>query len=199
MAGQPRKRAVATELEIRARNVAEDESYTVLDYVVDWTESGKTLTKLATEISKATGHDISIAILNSVLRNAYGDAAIERVQAARKVGAHTMVDDAIDLVDNASTSSSEDLRKADMQAKVRQWTAERFNPDAFGSQKGVKVQINVGVLHLDAMRQRAIQLSEQAECTRAFTSDADLSALPATTNDATVVDYEIVSDSNAAS
>lgn len=164
MAGQPRRRAIAVELDIRTRNSC-DEDETELDYVSQWVEGGKTLIKLATEIGEASGFDVTVPALASYLRSKFGQAAVDRITSARKASAHTLVEEALEIVDGA-TATTEGLRHADMRAKSRQWMAERYNRAELGGDRQPVVQINIATLHLDAMRARSF-----ASGPRAFISD----------------------------
>jgi len=194
LAGNPRRRAIAVELEIRARNTADDETHTPLDYVAEWVESGKTLVKLALELSNASNTDVTVPAIMAYLRKQYGHQAVDqRVTNARKASAHTLAEEALQIVDDADDGDANTLRKAEMQANKRLWMAERFNRAELGNERGVSVQINVGSLHLDAMRVRTLEPRALAFISdSSHTNDPDSTAIP----DAIVSDAVIVSDDN---
>ena len=151
LAGRPKQRALVAELERRAREEIGDEA-TSLDYVVAWVASGKTQLALVNEISRTTGHEIMHATMAKYLRDRFGDEASVRLEAARREGAHVMVDDAIEIIEDADTSSRERLQHAKMKADIRMWTAGKFNREQYGENKGAHVQISIAGLHLDALR-----------------------------------------------
>ena len=74
----------------------------------------------------------------------------ERYQDARKIGAHAMVDEALEIVDSADALSIGVDRE---RAKTRMWLAERANKKDFGKEAGVQVTLSIGDLHLQALRQ----------------------------------------------
>jgi Asp/Glu/hydantoin racemase len=80
------------------------------------------------------------------------DAAfLSALSHARKVGAVMLAEDTINLIDNVELVETKDqkfqsneLRKADIQARVRMRLAESYNPEQFGQQKNqVNVQVNI--------------------------------------------------------
>jgi hypothetical protein len=162
-----------------AETQPEDAQLTVLDYVVDWIESGNTLTQLADEVSKEMNFDISRALLTNyvVSLDPNGKRRLER---ARHEGAHGNVDQAIKILDNASPDK-EQLIKAKQRADVRLWTAERWNKRDLGRAPDVQITVNNNTLHLDAMRMRQAQLTRQQETVRALPpSDARLISVETT-------------------
>lgn len=99
-----------------------------------------------------------------------------RWKKATQRSADSLVDDAQDLLDHATVA---DVGLKREQAKQRQWLAGKRNPDRYGDQKQA-IQINVGDLHLSALRQRSL---EQLEVKQE-------KALPAPDEDD--ADYEVV-------
>lgn len=146
------------EIERRARAHFEDEDLpqdqraSHLDYIVSWVQDGNTVLQLANEIAEDTGLKISSQMLGRYIRE-FDDGA-QRVQEARQQGAHSMVDQAIDIVDNAP-ADRDAVRKAQAQANVRTWVAERWNRKDLGAPKGPAIQLNINTMHLDALRRRA--------------------------------------------
>jgi len=154
MAGHRMRGAVVQALEARAKAELE-EGGTLLDYVCGWLESGETLSSLTDELATELDLTISRNLLPNYLRAKYGEDGQARLAHARSIGATSMVEDARDIIDGADASSRENLQHAQMRANIRTWTAERFNREQFGQPKQGSVTINVGHLHLDALRQRA--------------------------------------------
>jgi hypothetical protein len=158
MAGRPLRRALIAAIEKRARAHFEDEDLpqdqraSHLDYIISWVQDGNTVLQLANEIKESTGLPISSQQLGRYIRDFPQGA--ERVQEARQQGAHSMVDQAIDIVDSAAPERDA-VRKAQAQASVRTWVAERWNRKDLGAPKGPAVQISINTMHLDALRRRA--------------------------------------------
>lgn len=103
-----------------------------------------------------------------------------RWEKATQRSADSLVDDAQDLLDHATVA---DVSLKREQAKQRQWLAGKRNPDRYGDQKQA-IQINVGDLHLSALRQRSL---EQLEVTQP-------KALPAAED----ADYETIEEEDDA-
>ena len=85
---------------------------------------------------------------------------------ARKMKAETLADQALQLVD-AVEENPNAISKAREQASIRKWLAGVHDPDTYG-QKQANVTINVGDLHLDALRHAPAinQDAEDAEITQ---------------------------------
>lgn len=85
----------------------------------------------------------------------------ERYQEARRVGAHVLAEQALEIVDDAT---SETISVDRERARIRQWLAERANPKDFGKEgAGVNLQLSIGDLHLQAVKQLPAQDIEEAE------------------------------------
>ena len=77
--------------------------------------------------------------------------------AAKMIGAHAMVEDAFEILENATPESIVVDRE---RAKIRQWIAERANRKDYGSEKGQQVQavLNISELHLVAVQEASKEL-----------------------------------------
>lgn len=53
----------------------------------------------------------------------------------------------------ADTGSVADVPKTKLRIEARRWLAGKLNPAEFGDTKGPQVQVSIGELHLDALRQ----------------------------------------------
>jgi hypothetical protein len=169
MAGQPRKRALALELEQRTRLRFEDDEHTMLDYVADWCEGG-TLVGLAADIAgggldpetdeprqkHAILGDLKGSQISKLLASKYGsDVVQQRLDASRRIFAGELVETAIEDATNVA-ADRDAIAKLRVQNDARFWAAERFNRERFGQPKQQGVVINIGSLHIDAMRRRTI-------------------------------------------
>jgi hypothetical protein len=154
LAGKPKQKVLIRVLLARAVDELDDKA-TTLDYVVSWIESGRTMIELSKALTEDAGEEISDRYVSRYLHDTYGDEYAGRVGAARRIGAFAMVDQAIDIVDEASTFDKTHLAKAVARANVRQWTAERFNRKELGAPKGEgTTNITINSLHIDALRAR---------------------------------------------
>lgn len=159
MAGRPKRTAMIGALEVRTRDYFEDEVdsplKTTLDYVSAWIAAGRTLKELAFALGQDLGMEIGRERLSAYLSDAFGAAVVSETLADARVHAsHSMVDEALELVD-ADAETTVDVARAASRARQRNWTAERYNAPAYGQQKGVSVHISTGSLHLDALRATA--------------------------------------------
>lgn len=200
MAGKPLKRALITELERLTREWDEEGTATPLDFAIDWIESGNTLSQLARQMNKTLGlkppREISRSMLGRYLETIAPDAE-EQMRAARRRGAHGLIDQSIDIADDANDKDS--AAAARVQVGVRQWTAERWNKDELGGQqKGMQVQVNIGALHHAALVAREKAGEESAAlpdvAARASHQSDAKSLAPGTAIDTAIAqDAEVVS------
>jgi hypothetical protein len=77
----------------------------------------------------------------------------EAVLRARKLKAEKLVEDALDIADSADECSVGGINKARLQVETRKWMASKLNPDDYGDKSGPLVNISVGDLHLQALKQ----------------------------------------------
>lgn len=145
MAGRPRTNAVIDALTTRASEVLSDiENATPLDYVEHWQASGKTLNKLGEELKEDP------EFIVRYLRRTYGrDVVDQRLSEARARGSHRLIDNALGIADKATP---EDVNVARLKVQTNQWTAEKWNREEFGQAKHQGITLNIGTLHLDALR-----------------------------------------------
>lgn len=170
MAGQPKKRAMISELSKRALEECGD-AEAHLEYVVDWVKGGKTLVELASDISVALNmriviagsvfEDITSRMITKYLNAKYPDTAGAQLAAARREGAHGMVAQAMQIADDVP-ADREEIAKAKLRVDTRLWAAERWNRDELGKAPEVALQLNVNALHLDAMRVQRLPAKESA-------------------------------------
>jgi hypothetical protein len=141
---------------------------TVLDYVAARVGDGTTISALADELSKELGESIYRPTLVNYLREAYGPEGMARLEQARLQGAWALSEEALEIVDDARPDKDE-IALARLRAETRDKLAGRWNRAELGEQKQqTNVTVNLGTLHLDALRQR-----QQARATIAPTVDAE--------------------------
>lgn len=165
MAGRARFHALQAELDRRLAIVFEDETddKTALDYVCERVECGTTTKALALELTLSLPFEVTYARLMAHLRERYGDAETDqRIDAARVRASHLLAEEGLELVDNAQLTAA-GVAKASSQAKQRNWMAERYNRERYGSSKGVNVSISVGELHLAALKAAPVRVTGGAQ------------------------------------
>lgn len=137
MASQPVKR----------RLLAEIEKSGGWDHVLERMESGETVASIARTFGVSRGF-FSRILHRDAERSALATAA--RLKATEAWG-----DEVKDIADNVA-ESRDAIAKAKLQIDSRLSLAAVFNPDRFGKRADTSIQVNIGQLHLDALRQRAV-------------------------------------------
>ncbi len=167
MAGHPRVKRVMADLKLLAQAELDGEvdEPTGLDFAEHWITNGGTMIGLAKKLQDASKLDsqgeytpvLEGGGLARMLRRTFGEAATDQMLGrARARGSHAMVEDTHVIADEA-VATSEDAARARNRIGTRQWAAAAYERGTFG-QRGntVAVQVNLGSLHLDAMRQRTL-------------------------------------------
>lgn len=156
LAGKPRRKAIVTELEFRTREYFEIESgapcpHTHLDYACEWLANGGTMVELAAEMSITLGFHVFGGQIRTYLGEVWPSECESALSRARARGAHALAENALELVD-APAGDQTEVSRAASRARVRHWTAERWNRGEFAGQQAASVSISIGTLHLDALR-----------------------------------------------
>jgi hypothetical protein len=160
MAGQPRTRALAVELERRTRDSFEpvegEPPMRSLDYVCLWIENGQTMKELAAELTRSLKFEVTYGQLRRFLDKTWGETECEsKLSISRARASHSMAESALAIVDEPQDTNV-GVSRASSRAKSRQWLAERYNRAAYGNDKSASVHISIGSLHLDALRSTVI-------------------------------------------
>lgn len=143
------------ELERRTRSTFADEPHgeksTHLDYVEHWIRGGNTLN----ELGKDMGFDPEF--IGRYIRHTFSSDALDpraRLIAARKDGADRLAERVLEV---GKAATPENANAARVHIDALKWTAEKFNPSDFGTKLQGIPQINIGQLHLEALRHRPVQ------------------------------------------
>ena len=159
------------ELERLTRAEFGDEPASHLDFVVEWTESGRLIKDLLVLLSDAAGDEVGRAMLMRYLDENFPDVT-RRLADARVEAAHALVEDAVDALENVGADRDQ-VARAKAQADMRQWLAGKWNRGAYGEPKaGVAVQINMGGAFLESLRRQAERARQVSSPARAFRSDS---------------------------
>ena len=146
MAGKALKRKMFAELE----RVSAGAGKTPSEFVYDYIASGKTMTDLAEFLGCSRSY---------ASRHLNADPEIAKaLDRARRDSADAMAEDTLKITDAlaARIDAGEEVPQERItvlreQNNMRKWLAAANNPDRFAA-KDRGVQINIGDLHLDAMR-----------------------------------------------
>ena len=148
MPGRPMQTRVIATLAARAMRSLGDDA-TALDYTADYIANGKTIADLAADLAAEWGEPVSRQLVSQAV-HALPDATT-RIEAARKDSALAIAEGTITLTDDVEPTPGA-AAKGRLQLSARQWLATALDPARFGT-KGPTLQINVGALLLDALRQ----------------------------------------------
>lgn len=124
------------------------------DYLIEFIGNGGTVGSLA----EAMG--VSRSFMSRLLNN---DAVYKTaMDEARRIGADKLAEDSMEIVDGLTQKS--DLTSADVQlakerVSVRKWMAALNHPDKYAP-KGPEVTVNIGSLHLGALKKVALEMRD---------------------------------------
>jgi hypothetical protein len=124
------------------------------DRIVERIASGETVTEIAQRVLRPDGKAISRAFLSRLLHQDH--ARSQRVNQARREGAAAMVDDALRIVDT-SPMDRDAVQHSKARAELRLKVAGLVDREAWGERPmTVNVGVNVGEMHLGALRHREV-------------------------------------------
>jgi len=155
MAGRQKPKRIVALLDRLAQEELDLGSPSGLDYVCSWLADGKTVQQLADHLTTLAGEPVHRGWLSPILQR-LAPNAVQRMNDARRLSAHALVEDAQAIVDTAAVDPSrEGIAAAKVQADLRTWRAARYDRETFGEKSAHSVTLDLGQLHLDALRQRA--------------------------------------------
>jgi hypothetical protein len=113
------------------------------------------------------------------LKNAPGRK--DAYEAAKKLSAHALVEDGMYLLDNGQAFTPADVSRLQHRANYRKWLAGVRSRDEYGDAPQGKIDINlqIGQLHLDALRQAGLPPALPAAPGQLPAQDADYEIVPA--------------------
>lgn len=146
MAGRPMKRQMLSALVAKSAAAGK----TPAEYVQDFIGSGRSVSELAEVVGCSRSH---------LSRHINNDPTISKALAQGKLdGAEAMADAALAITDDLARrlDEGEEIPQERIgvlkeQNRMRQWLASSYNPERFAKQDK-NIQINIGDLHLDALR-----------------------------------------------
>lgn len=96
----------------------------------------------------------------------------ERYLEARRMGAVAYAEDSLEIADGAPLSK-EGISKAKLRADTRKWIAGKLDRDAWGEQTQAGVTVNIGQMHLNAVRELSAERERAIEHDRGEVIEAD--------------------------
>jgi hypothetical protein len=138
---------------------------TPLEWVVSEVASGVTITQLAKDVS---GMDLPGHPEEEMSRNWFSmvvnklpvppgaPSAKEQIAAARREAAYVLLDHAIQIADEPANDSAS-VQRNRLRSDVRLRTAALWNREELGDRSAVTMKLNIGALHIEAMRARTLQ------------------------------------------
>lgn len=182
MAGRPLLEAFSRSL---ADRYGTPDDPTGEDAVMDLIADGLSMAKVAVAVGCSSRSQLQRWV------KAGGKRRQEKVEAARKASAESLVEDGMTILDDLATKpmlSQPEVSLGGQRANYRKWLGSVRNREAFGDEKaGVNVNLNIGALHLEALK-AAGRMNPQVERVDRVeqVEEADFELLPAGDNDETV-------------
>jgi len=154
MAGRPKERRLKAKLaEIAKRELGPNA--TSVDWVAQKVADGVTIGKLAEYLADGMKEPVSRSFLSWHINNATPDAK-ERIRTARKEATHVWAEQALDIAERPATTTAE-VQQARLQVDTRRWLAAIFNREEFSDKQQHEVALDLGALHIAAMRERTMR------------------------------------------
>jgi hypothetical protein len=161
MASRPKEGRLKVKLAALAER---DGCETPLAWVVNRIENGTNVTALAREVAATELPDhpaetfsrnwFSMVINKMPVPEGVASAK-DQIAQARREAAHALVDEAMDIADERVATTA-DVQRNRLRTETRLKIAGWWNPD-YSEKAKVSVALDIGALHLSALRARAVQ------------------------------------------
>ncbi|HSE65965.1 MAG TPA: hypothetical protein VLB12_03195 [Gemmatimonadales bacterium] len=153
MPGRPKERRLKTKLaEIAKREIGPHA--TPVDWVVQQVADGVTMGKIAEYLAREMNESVSRSFFSWHINNATPDAK-ERIKAARKDATHVWAEQALEIAERPAPTTAE-VQQARLQIETRRWLTAIFNREEFSERHQHEVALDIGALHLAALRSRSL-------------------------------------------
>lgn len=133
-----------------------------VEAVIDQIAGGETVQSMAAKVG------VSRPFLSGYLHSQPMWSA--KLEAAKKMRAAAHADAALQIADEVPADPNA-INKAKLRIETRKWLAGIDDPEGYGP-KGQKVEVNIGTLHLDALR-KANRAPDTIEGTATEVTDGD--------------------------
>jgi hypothetical protein len=114
---------------------------------------GVTIGKIAEYLAQEMNESVSRSFFSWHINNATPDAK-ERIKAARKEATHVWAEQTLDIAERPAATTA-DVQQARLQIETRRWLTAVFNREEFSEKQQHEVTLDLGALHLAALRARA--------------------------------------------
>jgi hypothetical protein len=157
MAARPKQRRFTAAIERIAAREGFEGSQAGLEWVLSEVEAGVPIATLWKAVEEEAGETSTRQWAYTVIYGLSKDARA-RLKEARSIGAHALVDEALEITDAAMPGGSRPVTNAAEAASVRLAVDTRvrlaglLNRQELGDSPQLAVQLNVGALMLDAFR-----------------------------------------------
>ena len=121
-------------------------------FIFDQVASGRSLKDIASDLG------ISRPILSTWCNN---PSRRDAYRQARRAAADALVEEGLAIADGVRDPS--EVPGAKLRADFRRWMAARMNADSWGEQRGASIEINLGALHLEALRNHSPVIEADAD------------------------------------
>ena len=161
MASRPKEARLTKKL---AALAARDGYDTPIAWVVNQIENGTNVTTLARDVAaielpdhlaEPCSRNWFSMVINKMPVREGASSAKEQIAQARREAAHLLVDEAMNIADEPVATSA-DVQRNRLRTETRLKIAGWWNPD-YSEKAKLAVSLDLGQLHLDALRRRAIQ------------------------------------------
>jgi hypothetical protein len=161
MASKPKEARLKRKLAALAERDGYESS---LQWVVNRIENGTNVTALAREVAaiglpdqppEAFSRNWFSSVINKLVVPQGVTSAKEQIAQARREAAHLLVNEAMDIADEPVTSSA-DVQRNRLRTETRLKIAGWWNQE-YSDRPQVAVSVDIGQLHLEALRARAIR------------------------------------------
>lgn len=187
---KPRRTAMISTLQRLTRDYFEDDQHTPLDYAVAWVERGRTLVALAQSVTASINQsepgaplkqgqfEITRHMLSKYLDEIGGDGTSSKLANARRVGAHGLVEEGIQQLDDGA--DERDTVNANVRRlEGRERLAAVWNKEFAKAGNQTNVMLSFGQMHLDALRSRTLPATATISPTAEGAQPVDVEAEPA--------------------
>lgn len=147
MPGHPKERRVTAWLQKQA----DAEGVPLLAYVMSRLSS-MTMTAFAAEVAAQMGESCSRQLLRTIARKLDPNAKALIEDARRDLADH-LAEQTLTIAEEVSDGTAAQVAKGRLRVDAHQWLAARLAPELYSSNTKLAVSLDVGRLHLDALRQ----------------------------------------------
>lgn len=118
------------------------------DFIFERVMAGRTITSIQKEVQ--IGNRVFYTWLHGGPKATRDPSRWDRYKEARRIAADTLAEECLDIAD--STVDPEQVGISKLKIQTRQWLASAMNPETFGNQQSTQVNVNLGDMHIQALK-----------------------------------------------